>query len=54
MPGPELHQSALAQQDTVHKSVTECDDVYSACNDLIKKANDAGGTDNISVALIKL
>ena len=44
----------MITNDDIHKSVTGCDDVYSACNDLIKKANDAGGTDNISVALIKL
>lgn len=44
----------MITDEEIYKSVTESTDVYAACDELIKKANAAGGTDNISVALIKL
>lgn len=44
----------MITNEDIYKSVTENNDVYTACDELIKKANEAGGTDNISVALIKL
>lgn len=44
----------MVLNEEIYKSVAGCSDVYTACEELIQKANDAGGTDNISVALIKL
>lgn len=44
----------MVNNGDIYKAVTENDNVYVACDELIKKANAAGGTDNISVALIKL
>lgn len=44
----------MISDEDIRISVAEGNDVHAACEGLIQKAKKAGGTDNISVALIKL
>ena len=44
----------MISDEDIRTSIIDKNDVFDACEELIQKANNAGGTDNISVALIKL
>ena len=44
----------MISDEDIRTSIIEKNNVFDACEELIQKANNAGGTDNISVALIKL